>query len=152
MVADRLNKLRTDIEDTYQAINEIGGTIPSDKNTNNIPEAIRSVYDKLPKVTGTGTNVSLSPTLKGRLGIVPKGNTYQESTTGKNLLPINQIQSQTINGITITNLNDGTIQINGTTTSSTRIIVPYTKTLLANTEYKRYVLYHANRNAPGAAK
>ena len=42
-IADRLNKLRTDIEDTYQAINEIGGTIPSDKNTNNIPEAIRSV-------------------------------------------------------------------------------------------------------------
>lgn len=78
MVADRLNKLRTDIEDTYQAINEIGGTIPSDKNTNNISEAIRSVYDNLPKVSDTGTNVSLSPTLKGRLGIVPKGNTLQD--------------------------------------------------------------------------
>lgn len=77
-IADRLNKLRTDIEDTYQAINEIGGTIPSDKNTNNIPEAIRSVYDNLPKVSDTGTNVSLSPTLKGRLGIVPKGNTLQD--------------------------------------------------------------------------
>lgn len=77
-IADRLNKLRTDIEDTYQAINEIGGTIPSDKNTNNIPEAIRSVYDNLPKVSDTGTNVSLSPSLKGRLGIVPKGNTLQD--------------------------------------------------------------------------
>lgn len=77
-IADRLNKLRTDIEDTYQAITEIGGTIPSNKNTNNIPEAIRSVYDNLPKVSDTGTNVSLSPTLKGRLGIVAKGNTLQD--------------------------------------------------------------------------
>lgn len=79
-IADRLNKLRTDIEDTYQAINEIGGTIPSDKNTNNIPEAIRSVYDNLPKVSDTGTSVSLSPTLKGRLGSVLNGNTLQDGT------------------------------------------------------------------------
>ena len=94
-IADRLNKLRTDIEDTYQAITEIGGTIPSDKNTNNIPEAIRSVYDNLPKVSNTGTNVSLSPSLKGRLGIVPKGNTYQETTTGINYFNALEIPNNT---------------------------------------------------------
>lgn len=139
-IADRLNKLRTDIEDTYQAINNLGGTIPSDKNTNNIPEAIRSVYDNLPKVSDTGTNVSLSPTLKGRLGIVPKGNTLQDGTpspsspveiqsatgtqkvvvSGKNILPIT-LSSQTINGLTITKNSDGSITLNGTTTATFNI-------------------------------
>lgn len=40
------------------------------------------------------------------------------NVTGKNLLP-NKIQSKTINGITCTNNNDGTITLNGTTTART---------------------------------
>lgn len=42
----------------------------------------------------------------------------QQTTTGKNLLP-NKIQSKTVNGITCTNNNDGTITLNGTTTAKT---------------------------------
>ena len=42
----------------------------------------------------------------------------QETTTGKNLLP-NKIQSKTVNGITCTNNNDGTITLNGTATAKT---------------------------------
>ncbi|CDC61107.1 putative uncharacterized protein [Clostridium sp. CAG:417] len=42
----------------------------------------------------------------------------QETTTGKNLLP-NKIQSKTVNGITCTNNNDGTVTLNGTATAKT---------------------------------
>jgi hypothetical protein len=42
----------------------------------------------------------------------------QQTTTGKNLLP-NKVQSKTVNGITCTNNNDGTVILNGTTTAKT---------------------------------
>ena len=86
--SDLLNKLRTDITDTYTSINNLGGTIPEHKNTENIAPAIESVYNKLPKVSDTGTDLSLSPTLEARLGLIPRGNTYQQTYSGKNLYDI----------------------------------------------------------------
>ncbi len=78
--SDLLNKLRTDITDTYTSINNLGGTIPEHKNTENISPAIESIYNKLPKVSDTGTDLSLSPTLEARLGFIPRGNTSQDGT------------------------------------------------------------------------
>ena len=50
------------------------------------------------------------------------GNTYQETTTGKNILPQDKyIASQTINGITYTNNGDGTFDLNGTATANTSL-------------------------------
>lgn len=73
------------------AINNLGGDIDNNTTFRNYATQLDTIYNNLPKVSDTGTNVSLSPTLKGRLGIVPKGNTYQESTTGKNLFDISTI-------------------------------------------------------------
>lgn len=55
---------------------------------------------------------------------------------GKNLLAISEIETQTINGVTFTNLGDGTIKINGTSENEIRINVFYERMLSANTEYK----------------
>ncbi len=78
----------------------------------------------------------------------------QETTTGKNLLP-NKIQSKTVNGITCTNNNDGTITLNGTTTAKT-YLTPSSKdfislsldgnyTFSANTYNNiSYALYHGS--------
>lgn len=78
----------------------------------------------------------------------------QETTTGKNLLP-NKIQSKTVNGITCTNNNDGTITLNGTTTAKT-YLTPSSKdfislsldgnyTFSANTYNNiSYTLYHGS--------
>ena len=60
------------------AINNLGGAIDSNTTFRNYANVLNDIYSNLPKVSDTGTNVSLSPTLKGRLGIVPKGNTYQD--------------------------------------------------------------------------
>ena len=78
----------------------------------------------------------------------------QETTTGKNLLP-NKVQSKTVNGITCTNNNDGTVILNGTTTAKT-YLSPFYKdfislsldgnyTFSANTYNNiSYALYHGS--------
>ena len=78
----------------------------------------------------------------------------QQTTTGKNLLP-NKIQSKTVNGITCTNNDDGTITLNGTTTAKT-YLAPSSKdfislsldgnyTFSANTYNNiSYALYHGS--------
>ena len=60
------------------AINNLGGAIDSNTTFRAYASELDTIYDNLPKASDTGTNVSLSPTLKGRLGIVPKGNTLQD--------------------------------------------------------------------------
>ena len=42
-IATSLQKLETDITNAYSAINTKGGTIPSNKNTNNLSTAISSI-------------------------------------------------------------------------------------------------------------
>ena len=42
-IASELTKLETDITNAYSAIQTKGGTIPTDKNTNNLPTAISSI-------------------------------------------------------------------------------------------------------------
>lgn len=72
------------------------------------------------------------------------GESTQETRSGKNLLPINKISSQTINGLTITN-NNGVITIDGTSNLSFRIDIPYELTLKSNTTYT-FINYNANSN------
>lgn len=51
-IADKLTKLATDITNAYDAIDDKGGTLPSDKNTDNLENAIRSIETG---ITPTGT-------------------------------------------------------------------------------------------------
>lgn len=60
-VADKLEKLTTDIKSAYDAIEEKGGTIPEYKNTDSLPEAIRSIEGD----TGFGIDAFLRNELYG---------------------------------------------------------------------------------------
>lgn len=51
-IADKLTKLSTDITNAYDAIDDKGGTIPANKNTDNLENAIRSIETG---ITPTGT-------------------------------------------------------------------------------------------------
>ena len=42
-ISDLLTKLNTDITNAYNAIEAKGGTIPTDKNTENLVDAINSI-------------------------------------------------------------------------------------------------------------
>ena len=70
-------------------------------------------------VEGSGENVTLNQTAEARFKKppLPMGNSEQESTTGRNLLPTPEVKSQTINGVTISRFEDGTITIKGTPTA-----------------------------------
>ena len=60
-VADRLNKLTTDITSSYTSIDNKGGTIPANKNTNNLPTAIDSI-EVIEQATAEGESLSLANT------------------------------------------------------------------------------------------
>ena len=94
-ISDRLNKLTTDITSAYTSIENKGGTIPANKNTNNLPTAIDSI-EVIEQATAEGESLSLSNTkampysdyvVKGKseqaTSILPEGYTqveYIEST------------------------------------------------------------------------
>ena len=59
------------------SINSLGGNITSQTTFRQYATQLDSIYSKLPKVSGTGSILSLSPTLKGRLSSIPKGDTKQ---------------------------------------------------------------------------
>ena len=94
------------------SINSLGGNITSQTTFRQYANELDSIYSRLPKVSGTGSSISLTPTLKGRLGIVPKGDTFQQSYSGKNLWNNSQITDTTIiknqnNGFRITRISGG---------------------------------------------
>ena len=66
------------------------------------------------------------------------------SVYGKNLIPATEI-SQTVNGITFTSLGDGTITMNGTSTATASITIPFQSSLHSGT----YTLSFNNSEALG---
>lgn len=73
-------------------INALGGNIDNSTTFREYAEELDTIYSSLPKVTGEGTEVTLSPTLKGKLGIIPKGNSIQEGTpTPENPISISSV-------------------------------------------------------------
>ena len=67
-IADKLTKLATDITNAYDAIDDKGGTLPSDKNTDNLENAIRSIETG---ITPTGTK---------QISITQNGTTTEDVT------------------------------------------------------------------------
>ena len=67
-IADKLTKLSTDITNAYTAIDNKGGTIPANKNTDNLASAIGSI--------STGT----TPTGTKQVSITQNGTTTEDVT------------------------------------------------------------------------
>ena len=85
------------------------------------------IWNNFPKTTGTGTEITLNNTIQAPMKIDLKGNTSQESTTGKNLLQ-NTATTQTINGITFTINSDKSVKVSGT--ASATVYLAYNTFLL----------------------
>lgn len=69
-------------------------------------------------LTGEGTNFTLSGTVNGTAltSAELKGDTYQQTYSGKNLFAMPS--SQTVNGVTMTVHNDGTFDLSGTASAT----------------------------------
>ena len=116
------------------SINNLGGSITSETELKEYAQELDNIYDNLPKTTGEGTNLSLT-TLKGKMNIIPKGNTEQNGTptpstpidievvTGTQEVKVSgnefaEIETQTLNDMKITKTDNGYI-LNGTASANT---------------------------------
>jgi len=119
-ISDKLTYLNDTKTKIREAINGLGANLTSEDTFRSYVNALNDIYDYLPKVTGSGTSITLNNTIKGRMNIeLGTSELSQETTTGKNLLEI-ALPTQTTarNGITFTNNGDGSFTLNGTATAN----------------------------------
>lgn len=128
-IASRITSIENHIEEAYTEISRLGVDLTNvDKNIDNIADKLQEAYSQSPKVTDDGSNLSLSPTRKGGLTIIPKGACEQDTTTGKQLFNKNGVTR--VNGV----ITDNNYWVSGENAYSFRIpIQPNTNyTISAN--------------------
>ena len=126
-ISDRIQSIEEHIKESYQELEGIGIDITGvDKNLENIPKLIDGYWETLPKVTGEGTSITLDNTKEGKMKINLKGNTSQETTTGKNKYNATR-SSATTSAVTYSG-DTSKIYINGTPNGEGRIF--FNKTYL----------------------
>ena len=105
-ISDRITSIEEHVKESYQELEGIGiDTTGVNKNLENIPKLIDGYWETLPKVTGEGTSITLDNTKEGKMKINLKGNTSQETTTGKNLFNKESISWGTAEPIIYTTIN-----------------------------------------------
>ena len=117
-IASRITAIEEHITDDYNALSDIGADLTGvDKNIENIKGVLEDIYDDMPKVSDTGTDILLDGTRAGKMTMQYGGDTQQDSTTGKNIYDFTKT-SATANEQTIS-ANSYQILLNGTNTSAT---------------------------------
>ena len=113
-IVNKIESISNHLTDAYNSLENIGVDLTNiDKNIENLSTQIESVYNDLPKITDENTEITLSPTKKGKMELTLKGNTEQFTTTGKNLLSISTT-TEKVHNVQITRNNDGSVTLNGT--------------------------------------
>lgn len=96
-IADKITSIEGHLTADYEGLENLGADLTNvNKNIQNIRTCLDNIYSSLPKTTGEGSNLSLSPTLKGKLNIEAyKGDTTQEGTpTPSNIEDINVVTGE----------------------------------------------------------
>lgn len=93
--AEKLTYLNTTKHLIKDSINALGGNLTNQSTFRSYAAALDSIYNVLPKATGTGEIVSLTPTLPSKLMLDLKGNSSQAQLTGKNKYGITSVNGYT---------------------------------------------------------
>lgn len=102
--AEKLTYLNETKQELKEAINNLGGSIDNSTTFREYVEELEDIYSNLPKVTSEGTEVTLTPTKKGKLSLVEKGNSEQEGTpTPSTPIPIKSVTGN--NNVVVQNKN-----------------------------------------------
>ena len=117
-IATRIISMEQHIGNAYDKLDELGVDLTNvDKNLNNITDLLDGVYEEYPKIEENDvTEPSINNTKAGKMEIDLKGNTEQNTYTGKNLLQLSH-GNESKNGITYIENADGSITLNGTSTA-----------------------------------
>lgn len=113
-VTERVATIETDLGEIDLKVQENTTTITTiGSNIDNVEKEITNIVKT--QGTATGKNIHLEDSSDEPLvSIKVKGETNQATRSGKNFLKLND--TQTVNGVTATNNDDGTITLNGTST------------------------------------
>jgi hypothetical protein len=77
-IAARIESINNNLKNAYESLDGLGIDLTNtDKNLENLSSKIDILYNELPKITGEGTKITLTPTRKGRMQLDLKGNTKQ---------------------------------------------------------------------------
>lgn len=106
-----LNDTRLKIKD---GLNKFGADLTENDTFRSYSNVLNDIYDKLPKVSGNGSNFTLKNAQNGKLDLFEmEGNTEQTTYTGKNLNVYPYNGYTVSNGMTFSANTDGTVLING---------------------------------------
>lgn len=144
-ISSRITEMEQHIGNAYDKIEDLGIDLTDvDKNINNISAMLENVWDEYPKVTATDVEeASINGTKKGRINIDLKGQTEQDTLTGKNLL---DGANPTSTNLATATMTDNTIKVSSTATNTT----PYVRYEINNvTEGELYRLNAIIKNSIG---
>ena len=141
-IASRIEEMETHIGDVYDTIDYSYDTTGVNKNIINIPKYLKkgyidiinngtdTLYSNFPKVSGIGSNLSLTPTYEAPMKLNEiQGDTFQQTYTGKNKFNLTR-NNTTYNNVT-TQYKGSEFVLNGTTSSSANILSPDSNTLFS---------------------
>ena len=113
-IATRIENMSNNIKNAYDSLDDLGLDLDGvDKNLENLSSQIDLIYNELPQIEDSGTEITLEPTKSAKMVLKLNGNSYQKQYTGKNLWGgINFTNSY--NGIDFELKKDGTLSANGT--------------------------------------
>ena len=118
-ISDKLVYLDGTREQIKENLNKFGSNITENDTFRSYSNVINDIYDKLPKVSGNGSNFTLENAQNGKLdSFGMDGNTEQTTYSGKNLLGLTAGQTDTINNVEITITEDGYAKLNGTASAN----------------------------------
>jgi len=145
-ISSRITEMEQHIGNAYDKIEDLGIDLTDvDKNIDNISSMLENVWNEYPKVTASDVEeATLNGTKKGRMEIDLKGQTEQDTLTGKNLLGLVD-GTYTNNGITAI-VENGKITINGTATNTSFIPI----NLLKNIELSNQTVTVSTNNSTTA--
>ena len=152
-IASRISSMQEHLQDDYGVLDIAGADLTNvDKNIVNLKPTWKErllyfmnngtdeVWENWDKVTGEGEEISLNNTLEAKMKIDLKGNTYQDSTTGKNKLNVP-------NPLSVTGYNERQLvipagdyiisakSITSTASSFTSLILMYNESTLISQSY-----------------
>lgn len=85
-IVNKIESISNHLENAYNSLENIGVDLTNvNKNIENLSTQIESVYSNLPKVVDGNTEITLSPTKKGKMELTLKGNIFQNNYIGKNI-------------------------------------------------------------------
>lgn len=94
-ISDKLTYLDETRENIRQSINSIGGNLTNSDTFRSYSDAIDEIYEKFPKVEGTGSNITLENTMEASIKSELNGNTTQSGTpTPDSPIPVNVVSGR----------------------------------------------------------